>query len=98
MNITPIIEAAILLIFSVVVYFIIPIIKERVSAEQFENLRLWVSVAVKAAEQIYQGSKRGPEKKRYVKDFLESKGIQIDTESLNALIEATVHDQFGDFL
>lgn len=96
MDITPIVEAFFIFVFAAIMYFFVPLMKERMSAEQFETIRLWVTVAVKAAEQLYQGSKRGPEKKRYVKEFLKSKGLKIDMESLDALIESAVHDNLKD--
>lgn len=52
----------------------------------------WVKIAVAAAEQLYKGSDRGEEKKAYVLDWLNKQGITIDTDKLDAMIEAAVHE------
>ncbi len=51
-----------------------------------------MKIAVAAAEQIYQGEKRGAEKKQYVLDFLAQNGISFSEESVNAAIEAAVNE------
>ena len=43
-----------------------------------------------AAEQIYRGPGRGEEKKRYVIDLLRARGIMVDPDALEAVIEAEV--------
>lgn len=58
--------------------------------DQKQDDRMWVTVAVEAAEQLYTGSGRGAEKKAYVVEFLNSKGFKIDAETLDKLIEAAV--------
>ncbi len=93
-DLTPIFQALILLISSVITIYILPKVKavltEKLSAEQRENLKKWVRVAVAAAEQLY-GSKKGQEKKQYVIDFLYSKGIVFDVAEVEALIESEVY-------
>lgn len=90
MNITVIINAVIALIAAVVSTFLIPWIKSKTTAQQREELVAWVKIAVSAAEQIYIGSGRGADKKRYVLDFLANNGFTVDTDSVNAAIEAAV--------
>ena len=58
--------------------------------EKYEDLKKWVNVGVKAAEQIY-GSKTGQDKKEYVVSFLRSKGITFDINEVSALIESEVY-------
>ena len=70
--------------------FLIPYIKEKVTAEQLATIKLWVKVAVQAAEMLYTGSGRGEEKKKYVVEFLNSKGFTLNTEEIDNLIEAAV--------
>ncbi|MGN1194581.1 MAG: phage holin, LLH family [Acutalibacteraceae bacterium] len=89
-NYTNIIEIIISLLSAVITAFIIPILKQRLSAEKQEKLMFWVQTAVKAAEQIY-GTKTGQEKKEYVVRFLLSKGIVIDVDEVSALIESEVY-------
>lgn len=89
-DLTVIIEALAALIAAVITAFVIPYIKSRTTNAQFEKIKMWVTVAVEAAEQIYTGSGRGAEKKRYVVEFLQEKGFKIDDDSLDKLIEAAV--------
>lgn len=89
-NITPIIEAVIMLITAVISAFLIPWIRSKTTDSQRQQLVAWVKIAVAAAEQIFTGSGRGEEKKKYVLAFLEDKGLTIDENSVNAAIEAAV--------
>ena len=93
-DLTPIIEALIALISSLITVFVIPkltkYLKEKLSAEQMSSLREWVKVAVTAAEQLY-GSKTGQQKKEYVVSFLLSKGIVVNVDEVTALIESEVY-------
>lgn len=87
---TPIFEAIITIVSLVLTGIVIPYIKQRIGEEKTENLKKWVSVGVKAAEQIY-GSKTGQAKKEYVVSFLLSKGIVFDVDEVEALIESEVY-------
>lgn len=89
-DLTPIITAVLTLIFSLITAFLIPYIKTKVSAEQFATIKLWVQVAVQAAEMLYVGSGRGEEKKKYVIEFLNSKGFTLNAEEIENLIESVV--------
>ena len=73
-NITPIIEAFIGLLATLVTVKLIPWIQARTTAQQQEMLRAAVSVAVYAAEQIY-GAGKGKEKLMYVKGKLAQERI-----------------------
>jgi hypothetical protein len=89
-DITGVANAAIALIAAVITAFVIPWIKSKTTAAQFEKIETWVTIAVEAAEQIYTGSGWGAEKKAYVVEFLNGKGFSIDAEALDKLIEAAV--------
>lgn len=89
-DITTIVNTVIALIMSVISVFVIPWIKSKTTAQQREDLVAWVKIAVSAAEQIYQGTKRGEEKKQYVLDFLSKNGFSVNEDSVNAAIEAAV--------
>ena len=71
-DLTQIVVAILTLIFSLVSAFLIPYIKAKTTDEQFNTIKLWVQVAVQAAEMLYVGSGRGEEKKQYVIEFLKS--------------------------
>lgn len=89
-DLTSIVEAAIALIFAIITTFLIPYIKSKVDANKLTELKEWVKIAVKAAEQIYAGVGRGDEKKQYVLNCLESMGYTIDAVEIENLIESAV--------
>lgn len=97
-DITIIIEAAFALIAAVITAIVIPFIKNKTTAAQQQTINNWVRIAVAAAEQIYVGSDRGVEKKAHVIAFLKSKGITIDVESIDAMIEAAVFELTHGFI
>ena len=89
-DITTVIEAVLALIGALITVFLIPWIKSKTSAEKLEQIELWVTVAVEAAEQIYTGSGKGAQKKAYVLEFLNSKGFDLDWEEIDMMIESAV--------
>ena len=89
-DLTPIMEAIIALVVAVITAFVIPWLKGKIDADKLEQIKLLVTVAVEAAEQLYNGTGRGEEKKAYVVKFLQEKGFTIDPDSLDKLIEAAV--------
>ena len=91
-DITPIVEAVVAVVCAVVTCVLIPYIKSKTTAEQQAEINAWVKIAVSAAEQIYSGSGRGEEKKAYVVEWLRSHGVTLDTEKLDAMIEAAVYE------
>ena len=86
----PIIAAVFALINAVVVYVLVPYIKSKTTAAQQEALSTIIDVLVAAAEQLFPGSGRGPEKKAHVVEALEEMGIKVDSTK-NAMIEAAVY-------
>ncbi len=91
-DITPIVEAVVAVVCAVVTCVLIPYIKSKTTTEQQKEINAWVKIAVSAAEQIYEGQGRGEEKKAYVLNWLRERGITVDAEKLDALIEAAVYD------
>lgn len=90
-DITSIVNAVIALLAAVVSTFLVPWIKGKVEAQKLEKIMDWVTIAVSAAEQIYKESGIGEKKKQYVLDFLEGKGLTVDINSVDAMIEAAVY-------
>lgn len=90
-DITSIVNAVIALLAAVVSTFLVPWIKGKVEAQKLEKIMDWVTIAVSAAEQIYNESGMGEKKKQYVLDFLEGKGLTVDINSVDAMIEAAVY-------
>ena len=88
-NITPIVEAGILLIAAIISAFVIPWIKSKAKIEDTTDFLRWVEIAVAAAEQLYE-STDGAAKKKYVLTYLHGKGITLDAEDIENAIEAAV--------
>lgn len=92
-DLTPIIQAFIALIATIITVFVIPkitkLLQEKLTSEQRKQLSELVAIAVSAAEQLF-GSKAGTQKKEYVVSFLLSKGIVFDVDEVNAMIESEV--------
>ena len=82
--------AALLLLAAIFTTVVIPYIKSKTTAQQQAEINAWVKIAVSAAEQIYNGSGRGPEKKAYVLEWLKQRGI--DEAKLDAMIESAVYE------
>lgn len=91
MDITEIIQIAIAIIGAIWTYIIVPFVKAKTTEKQRENIAFWVEKAVEAAEQVLAGTERGVEKKRYVYDWLEKKGLTFDQDEVELLIESTVN-------
>lgn len=89
-NITPIIQALIALVATLVSVFLIPYIKRKVGAENMAEFLRWVDIAVAAAEQLYD-SADGKKKKEYVLAYLEGKGVSFDMADVDMAIEAAVN-------
>lgn len=89
MDVTKIIVIVIELITAVIGAMVIPYIKNRYSNAQIEIGMKWVRIAVAAAEQLFD-SNMGDLKKKYVKDYLEKKGIRFSKADLNNAIESAV--------
>jgi hypothetical protein len=97
-DITTIIEAAIALIGVIITAIVIPFIKSKTTVAQQQQINGWVKIAVAAAEQIYIGSGRGVEKKAHVLAFLKNKGVTLDVESVDAMIESAVYELTHGFI
>lgn len=90
-NITPIVEAVILLLSTIITIVIIPLIRRKVSSEKLAEIEKWVRIAVGAADQLLKGvDPDGSKRKAYVLDFLASLGLTIEPDRLDAMIEAEV--------
>lgn len=76
----------------IMTYMIVPFLKSKTSKEQRETIMFWVSVAVSAAEQIFNERGMGEEKKKFVVGFLVEKGIKVSLDELDVLIESAVKE------
>jgi hypothetical protein len=91
-NWEPVINAAIALIALAVGAYIIPVLRKKLGAEKYEELKFWAGEAVKAAEQIFGGTGRGAEKLSYVRRFLQLKNLWEDDAEHEVMVEASVRE------
>lgn len=77
---------------AIITYMVVPYLKSKTSKEQRETIMFWVSVAVSAAEQIFNERGMGAEKKKFVVEFLVEQGIKVSLEELDVLIESAVKE------
>ena len=86
---TPLIEALILLLTSVITVVVVPALRERYSNEQLEKAKSWVQIAVYAAEKVY-GAGKGDEKLAYAEKILAEHKIKLDTATIKAMVDAEI--------
>lgn len=88
-------EAAIVVVFIIVARYLIPMIKNKLGEDKFNEVAAWVKFAVLKAEQVLV-AETGEEKKEYVISFidelLEENKINITAEQLDVLIESAVKE------
>ena len=98
-NITPIIEAVIGLIITIISVIVIPKFKiwinNNLSEKQIEIAKIIIQSCVQAAEQIYAKSeKAGSSKKKFVMEYAKNKlaeiGLTIDEKEIEVYLEQAV--------
>lgn len=90
-DLTQIILAIIALISAVVTGFVIPLLRSKLSAQQMDALKAAAKIAVYAAEQVHI-PEEWAEKKKYAQQYLTELGYDIDSEAVDAAIEAAVKE------
>ena len=86
-DLTQVILAVITLISGLLTSFLIPYLKQRLSAVQQDRLAALIRVGVFAAQQLYEVGE-GTKKKAYVIQLLEQQGYAINSAEIDARIEA----------
>ncbi|MBR3742284.1 MAG: hypothetical protein IKN04_17820 [Clostridia bacterium] len=89
-DLTPILQAIIALLATIITWKVIPWINARTTKEQKTNLRAVLNVLVCAAEQLY-GAGKGEEKLEYVIKKLDDMGFKVDRSE----IESAVYKAFN---
>lgn len=80
----------------IITTYLVPFMKSNMSSAQLDELSFFITLGVRAAEQIYK-SEEWREKKEYVlnytKEILNSKlHISLTDEQINAIIEGIVNE------
>lgn len=92
MDITEILKAVVVLAVALIAGVGAPLLRQKVGTEKLNKIITYVQIAVEAAEQIYQESGKGAEKKAYVIEWLGANSITVDEDKLDAMIEAAVYN------
>lgn len=90
-DITQIVIAVIGLLYTLITYRLIPMIKANTNVKQQAMLESAARIGVFAAEQLY-GALKGDEKLAYVQAYLQGKGYDINTQEVKNTIEAMVQE------
>lgn len=89
-DVTNVIISIVGVIFAVMVYVIFPLIKSKVTNEQWESICNYALAGVQAAE-ILIGAGNGAQKFEKAKDYIEQQcaahGIKIDADTIQIAIE-----------
>ena len=91
-DVTQVIVALIGLIGVLLSTVIVPLVRSKTTAQNWNNAIFWVKMAVQSAEQIYTGTGMGAKKKEYVEAFLKKNNIELDPSQLDVAIEAAVKE------
>lgn len=85
-DLTPIINAALVLIGAILTTKLMPYLKARMTAEQYARMDAAIKVAVYAAEEVYRGG-HGEEKLAYAESYLKGKGFEVDLAQIKAAVQ-----------
>ena len=102
LDLTKVLLAILELAFTAALIYFIPylkkLVREKTTAQQQAEIRMWVKIAVQAAEMIYNETDMGEIKFDYVVRFLEEKGFTLDVDEVKALIESAVLEMKNEIL
>lgn len=85
MDYTPILEAFITLVATVITLYLIPLLQAKTSAQEQTNISQWIDVAVAAAEQLC-ATGLVDDKLTYAEQYLESLGFSVTREEIEASV------------
>lgn len=89
-DLTPILQALIALLATIITVKVIPWIKSKTTTQQQILLKATVDILVSAAEQLF-GAGKGPEKLAYVEAELERRGFVVDAAAIEAAVREATH-------
>ena len=88
-DLTPVLNAMIAVLAAVALKYLIPWIQGKTTAQQREDMLIWVDIAVHAAQQLFHQAD-GATRLTYALDLLKSKGYNVDDVALRDAVEAAV--------
>lgn len=91
-NFTPIIQMIITVAVIAATAYLLPYLHSKGKLEKLSQVMEYITIAVRAAEQIFVGSGLGKKKKEYVLQWLADRNITVDLDAVDAMIESAVYD------
>ena len=88
-DLTPLLQAVLMVLGALITHRLVPWIKARTTAQQQSNLLAAVNTFVYGAEQVF-GAGKGAEKLAYVQNALKDAGYSVDASEVMATVEAMV--------
>ena len=88
-DLTQILVAVITVLGGIVIRYLVPLLKEKTTREQRELINSLIDIGVYAADQTMR-TQTGAEKKQYVLDLLKGAGYDVESDEVDASIEAAV--------
>lgn len=85
-DLTGVASALLGLLATLLTAYVLPWLKAKLGAEQYNNTMSIIRILVKAAEKIFTGPGRGGEKLDYVKRELEKRGLTYDESKVEAAV------------
>ena len=85
-DLTSVAAALLGLLATLLTAYVLPWLKAKLGAEQYNNTMSIIRILVKAAEKIFTGPGRGGEKLDYVKRELEKRGMTYDESKVEAAV------------
>ena len=89
-DITEIVELVLKLAIVCVTLFLVPYVRSKTTEGERQKIKLYVRMAVQAAEMLFTESGAGQKKKEYVIQYLAEKGLKLDGDELDVYIESAV--------
>lgn len=90
-DVTEIMVAVIGLLGIIITSVVVPLIKQKLTSEQWNNIKNWTSAAVEAAEVLFIGTGLGSDKRDFVLNYIESKckenNITYDEQTIRIALE-----------
>lgn len=90
-DLTPVLQAIIALLASIITYKLVPWISSKLNSQQMENLHAAAKVVVFAAEQLFETGTI-QDKLDYVEYRLKEMGYDLDEETIRDAIESAVKE------
>lgn len=88
-DLTPIINAIIVILAGVALRYAVPWIKGKTTEQERQDLLAWVDIAVMAAQQLYHQSS-GEIRLQYAMNVLRGQGFDVDDTAVRDAVEAAV--------